>query len=262
LLSYKAAGGNEIERVVPLAAAVELLHTASLIHDDINDRSDTRRGRPTVNAMWGDSLALLTGDFIFTKLLSLIAAYPPRIIQALADSCVAIVEGETLQMTSQGDMSMTEEMYLKIVGKKTASLFSACAEVGGIMAEGTERQIAALKSYGFNLGMAFQIRDDVLDLVGEEDKLGKPVAGDIEQGKMSLATIFALKRAARAREVLSSKDTAKVRRLLRDTGSIEYAMARARRYSEEAKNAISLLPESRAKEALCNLADLAIEREK
>jgi geranylgeranyl pyrophosphate synthase len=98
--------------------------------------------------------------------------------------------------------------------------------------------------------------------VGEEDKLGKPVAGDIEQGKMSLATIFALKRAARAREVLSSKDTAKVRRLLRDTGSIEYAMARARRYSEEAKNAISLLPESRAKEALCNLADLAIEREK
>lgn len=262
LLSYKAVGGNDIKRVVPLAVAVELIHTAALIHDDINDRSDTRRGRPTVNAMWGDSLALLTGDFIFTKLFSLIATYHSKIIQALADSCVAIVEGETLQMMGLGDMSMTEEVYLKIVGKKTASLFSACAGLGGIMAGGTERQITALRCYGFNLGMAFQIRDDLLDLVGKKDELGKPVATDMDQGKMSLATIFALKRSERAREIISSKDTAKVIPLLRDTGSIEYSMARARGYSEEAKEALSVLPGSEARTLLFRLADLVINRDR
>jgi len=172
LLSYKAAGGKDISRAVPLAAAVELLHTASLIHDDINDRSDMRRGQATVNARWGDSLALLAGDFMFIRLLSLIAAFDSRVIRVLADSCTAIVEGETLQMLSLGDTGMTEETYLRIVGQKTASLFSACAELGGLLAGGAEQQVSALKDYGLKMGTAFQIRDDTLDLVGRRDRLG------------------------------------------------------------------------------------------
>lgn len=279
LLSYKAAGGEDISRVVPLAAAVELLHTASLIHDDINDRSDMRRGQATVNARWGNSLALLTGDFIFIRLLSLIAAFDSRIIQALAESCTAIVEGETLQMVSLGDTEMTEETYLRIVGQKTASLFSACAELGAVIAEGTEQRITALKEYGFNLGIAFQIRDDTLDLVGKRDRLGKPVASDLEQGKMSLATIFALKRSERTREVLFSpaprppvldasllptqvRDTAQAIQLLYDTGAFEYAMQKAREYSERAKEALAILPNSEAKERLSELADFAVIRER
>ena len=261
LLSYKAAGGKDISRAVPLAAAVELLHTASLIHDDINDRSDMRRGQATVNARWGDSLALLAGDFMFIRLLSLIAAFDSRVIRVLADSCTAIVEGETLQMLSLGDTGMTEETYLRIVGQKTASLFSACAELGGLLAGGAEQQVSALKDYGLKMGTAFQIRDDTLDLVGRRDRLGKPVASDLEQGKMSLATLFALKSSERAREVLFSNDAAQAIQLLRDTGALEYAMLKAREYSERAKEALSILPDSEAKAALFELADFAFARD-
>jgi len=261
LLSYKAAGGKDISRAVPLAAAVELLHTASLIHDDINDRSDMRRGQATVNARWGDSLALLAGDFMFIRLLSLIAAFDSRVIRVLADSCTAIVEGETLQMLSLGDTGMTEETYLRIVGQKTASLFSACAELGGLLAGGAEQQVSALKDYGLKMGTAFQIRDDTLDLVGRRDRLGKPVASDLEQGKMSLATLFALKSSERAREVLFTNDAAQAIQLLRDTGALEYAMLKAREYSERAKEALSILPDSEAKAALFELADFAFARD-
>ena len=261
LLSYKAAGGKDISRAVPLAAAVELLHTASLIHDDINDRSDMRRGQATVNARWGDSLALLAGDFMFIKLLSLIAAFDSRVIRVLADSCTAIVEGETLQMLHLGDTGMTEEAYLAIVVQKTAALFSACGKLGGLLAGGTEDQVRALKDYGLNMGIAFQIRDDTLDLVGKRDKLGKPVANDLEQGKMSLATLFTLKSSKRAREVLFSNDAAQAIQLLRHTGALEYAMLKAREYSERAKKALSILPGSEAKAALSKLADFAVARD-
>jgi len=261
LLSYEAAGGEDLSRAVPVAAAVELLHTASLIHDDINDRSDMRRGEATVNARWGDGLALLIGDFVFVRLLNMIAAFDSRVIRVLADCCTAIVEGETLQMLHLGDIKMAEEAYLAIVTQKTASLFSACAELGGVVAGGGEQQITALKEYGLNLGIAFQIRDDTLDLVGQRDELGKPVASDLEQGKISLATLFALKSSKRASEVLFSKDAAQAIQLLRDTDALEYAMLKAREYSERAKKALSLLPGSEAKAELCRVADFVVARD-
>ena len=260
LLSYKASGGKDISRAVPLAAAVELLHTASLIHDDINDHSDLRRGQATVNIRWGDSLALLTGDFIFIRLLSLIASFDSRVIRVLTDCCLALVEGETLQMLSLGDTRMSEQTYLRIVGQKTASLFSGCAELGAVLAGGTQWHAAALKEYGLNLGMAFQIRDDTLDLVGRRDELGKPVASDLAQGKMSLATLFALRKSDRAREVLLSKDMAEAIQLLRDTGALEYAVLKANEYSERAKRALSVLPASEAKAELAKLADFVVAR--
>jgi len=261
LLSYKAAGGEDLSRAVPLAVAVELLHTASLIHDDINDRSDTRRGQATVNMQWGDSLALLTGDFIFIKLLSLITTFDSRVIRILADSCLDLVEGETLQVLSLGDTEMSEETYLSIVGQKTASLFSACAELGAIVAEGPERYVRVLGKYGFNLGIAFQIRDDTLDLVGQRDRLGKPVASDLEQRKMSLATLFALRKMEGAREVLFSSDTDQALQLLRDSGAVQYAMQKAGEYAGRAKRALAILPDSEAKERLTELADFAVIRD-
>jgi len=262
LLSYLAAGGRDASSAVSLAAAVELLHTASLVHDDINDQSDMRRGRATVNAQWGDRVALLAGDFMFIRLLSLIAPFGRRVIQTLADCCTAIVEGETLQMLGVTHDEMTEELYLNTIRLKTASLFSAGAELGGMLAEGTEQQIAALRSYGVNLGMAFQIRDDTLDLVGKREALGKPVALDLEQGKMSLATLFALRTSEGAKEVLSSKNPAQVMDLLQQSGALEYAMQRARDYSNWGKDALSTMPPSQAIAELTELADFAVRRDR
>jgi geranylgeranyl pyrophosphate synthase len=261
LLSFKASGGADVCQAIPVAAAVELLHTASLVHDDINDRSDLRRGNPTVNAQWGDSLALLAGDFLFIRLLNLIAAFESRVIRVVADSCLALVEGETLQVLTLGDTRMTEETYLRIVGQKTAALFSACAELGVIMAGGARQLVAAFRDYGYNLGVAFQIRDDTLDLVSRSEMLGKPVASDLGQGKMSLATLFALRRSEEARAVLVSDDTGRAIQLLRDTGAIEYAMLKAREYSERARDSLSVVTGSDAKKALMDLADFVVARE-
>ena len=261
LLSYKAAGGQDISHAIPLAAAVELLHTASLIHDDINDHSDLRRGRATVNAQWGNDLALLVGDFVFVRLLGLIASCDSRVIQAMAVCSTDIVEGETLQVSHLRDMGMTEERYLSIVGKKTASLFSGCSQIGAILAGAAEQQVAALKEYGFNLGIAFQIRDDMLDLVGKSDDLGKPVASDLDQGKVSLATVYAIQASERATEILTLGDRQQVLRMLHDTGAIEYAMKKAREYVGKARASLSVLCDSEAKAELCRLADYAVGRE-
>jgi len=258
LLSYQAAGGQDMREAVPVATALELLHTASLVHDDINDRSDMRRGQPSVNARWGDSLALLVGDHIFVRLLNLIADLGPDVIRVCADCCQAVVEGETLQMLHRGDMAMTEDTYLSVMAKKTALLFAACGELGGLLAEGTRDQIDVLREYGYNLGMAFQIRDDALDWVGTSGEMGKPAATDLRQGKTSLATIYA--RSERGIDIGSSADSTQVSQVLQQMGALDYAMARARDYAESAKRALLLLAGSEASAELSRLADFAVTR--
>jgi octaprenyl-diphosphate synthase len=174
---------------------------------------------------------------------------------------LAIVEGETLQMLSSADDGMTEESYLEIVRLKTGELFAACAWLGGLVAKGLDHQIAALRSYGLNLGIAFQIRDDTLDLVGDTEQLGKPVARDLEQGKMSLAALYARSRFAGAREVLLSGNTGQVVEMLRTTGALEYAVQKAGDFSSRAKKALAVLPRSEARAALHDLADFAVARQ-
>jgi geranylgeranyl pyrophosphate synthase len=262
LLSFRAVGGQEISQAVPLAAAVELLHTASLVHDDINDKSSLRRGQATVNAQWGDSLALLVGDFIFVRLLQLIAGFAPRALRILADCCTSIVEGETLQMLHLRDLSLTEETYLRIVKLKTADLFSTCSELGAFMGGGSEQAIQALKAYGHYLGVAFQMRDDLLDWVGTEADLGKPVASDLEQGKMSLATIYALQQSDRARDVLFAGNRTHAHTLLEEVGALDYAMLKCREYSGKAQASLSIMQESKAKTELVKLAEYSILRER
>lgn len=261
LYAYAAAGGQEMSSAVPVAAAVELLHTASLVHDDINDQSDTRRGQPSVNAELGTSLALLMGDYIFVRFLNLMADFDRRLIGLLARSCNEIVEGETLQMLRLGDLTMDEESYLKIITQKTACLFAACAEAGGLLAGAPQTQTETLRRYGLNLGIAFQVRDDTLDLIGDSDVLGKPVASDLAQGKMSLATIYAVRVSDEARVALAS-DIKRARDVLHETGALDYAMQKAREYAEEAKRALLSLPDSEARLCLGKLADLAVVRQR
>ena len=257
LLGYECVGGQDVAQAVPVAAAVELLHTASLVHDDINDRSSMRRGQQTVNARLGNDLALLIGDFVFVKLLALIATFDSRVIRVLSDACTAIVEGETMQMSHLGDLGMTEATYLEIVRRKTASLFSTCAQVGGYLGGATEEQISALAEYGLNLGMAFQLRDDMLDLIGKEGDLGKPIASDLGQGKMNLAALFALQRIEGALEVLRSRNVPQIVQLLDETGAIQYAVDRTAGFAARAAEALSVLPESETQADLCRLADFA-----
>ena len=261
LLAYTTAGGQDVSCAVPLAAAVELIHTASLIHDDINDHSDLRRGRPTVNAHWGNTTALLTGDFIFGRLMKLIGSFDARVIQVLANACVSIVEGETRQMLTLEDTRMTEETYLEIVRQKTASLFAASAEAGGILGQATEQQVQALAEYGLNLGMAFQIKDDALDYVGRSDRLGKPMALDLAQRKISLPIIAALKKTDRIKSALRAQNAQEVTRLLQETGGLDYAMNRAQEYARKAKDSLSTLLYSWARVTLCQMADFAIARD-
>ncbi len=182
LLAYDAVGGAKLDEALPVAAAVELVHTATLVHDDINDHGLTRRGRPTVNARWGRTFALLTGDFLFTKVYELMAPHKDLNV-VFADATVALVEGETLQAEAAKNGHLDRETYTRIIAKKTASLFATATKLGAMLAGGTKEQIAALENYGFNLGLAFQIVDDILDLIADSKQLGKTAGVDVAQGK-------------------------------------------------------------------------------
>ncbi len=189
LLAYEAVGGTKLDEAIPGAAAVELVHTATLVHDDINDHGMTRRGRPTINARWGRTFALLTGDYLFTKVYELMAPYQDLNV-VFADATVALVEGETLQAAAAKSGQLDRETYTRIIAKKTASLFAAAAKLGGMLGSAPKAQIAALEQYGFNLGLAFQIVDDILDLIADSKQLGKTAGIDVAQGK-GLATALA-----------------------------------------------------------------------
>jgi octaprenyl-diphosphate synthase len=260
LFAYEAVGGTVPAETIPAAAAIELIHTASLVHDDINDRSNLRRGQVTINARWGNAAALLTGDFLFCKAMKLVARQDPRIIEILADTCIRIVEGETRQLLSLENLEIDEETYLEIVRQKTASLFAASAEIGGLLAGASEDQVRALAEYGLNLGVAFQIRDDMLDFLGRPEELGKPIGTDLRQRKMSLALVDALQRAGGRADQALFRDVSSVVQFLRETGSLEYARDKSCVYADRAKEALSILPNSPARMRLFELANFAAER--
>ena len=182
LLSYLALGGRDLEYAAKPAAAVELMHTASVVHDDINDHGIVRRGRPSVNSIWGRTFALLTGDFLFTAVYELMAPYHEHNVE-LARAATALVEGETLQASAVKDNRLSREIYMRIISLKTAALFRASAAIGAKLAGGRAAEVKALSNFGFNIGLAFQITDDILDLVADEKTLGKTAGLDVEQGR-------------------------------------------------------------------------------
>jgi geranylgeranyl pyrophosphate synthase len=181
-LAYESVGGADLASAVPLAAAVELVHTATLVHDDINDHGHLRRGRETVNERWGQTLALLTGDYLFTRVYSLMAPFGD-LNRVLAEATVALVEGETLQAVAAQSDKLSREVYQQIVAKKTASLFRAAGLLGAPWGGGDQKSVDALGDYGFYLGLVFQIVDDLLDLTGDSRLMGKEARVDVAQGK-------------------------------------------------------------------------------
>jgi octaprenyl-diphosphate synthase len=260
LLSAKALGSASASRI-RLGAVVEMLHTATLVHDDIIDEADIRRGRPSSNTRWGNSKCVLAGDWLYMQAFKVaLEERNFRVLDLLISLTQQMVEGELLQMQKLGHL-INEEEYFDLIYRKTACLFQVSMQLGGAIAEDqTHRFDQPLGEYGRNLGLAFQIVDDVLDLTAAEDVLGKPVASDLREGKATLAVIHALERGTGAereaiRTVLADRNFDRVPHLqileiLQRHGSLDYAMDTACAYAEAARLSIAELPESDAKRAL------------
>ncbi|MBE0689772.1 MAG: polyprenyl synthetase family protein [Anaerolineae bacterium] len=250
VLAYLATGGTDVDTTIDPASAVELVHTASVVHDDINDHGVLRRGRPSVNKLWGRTFALLAGDFLFTKVYELMAPFQDMNV-VLSEATVALVEGETMQAAAVKDSNFTSEVYAEIIARKTAALFRSAAEIGARMAGATATQIEALRTFGFNIGMAFQIVDDILDIVGDEASLGKTSHLDVQQGRG-----FAV--AHTSEESGDVMDSIKQRLLQGDT--LEQARLQARMLVESAVAQLDVLPDGEGKDEMIALAHATIER--
>jgi geranylgeranyl pyrophosphate synthase len=261
LLAYLAAGGDELEEVVPLAAAVELIHTATLVHDDINDHSLTRRGKITVHARWGRTFALLAGDYLFAKVYEMMAPYGALYNEIMAGATVELVEGETLQAAAAKAGQMDRETYKRIIALKTASLFRAAATTGALLAGAGDDTVGALEVYGHNLGLVFQIVDDVLDIVGDPEKLGKPVGLDATQG-MGVSSVAIQKQNGRKQAGTGGDPYQKLMARLRESGAADVALAEAYELADRARAALHELPQTAVRDALEALIDLILERDR
>jgi len=247
LLSFAATGGADLAEVARPAAAVELVHTASVVHDDINDHGVMRRGRPSINAIWGRTFALLTGDFLFTKVYELMAPYKDLNI-TLSDATVALVEGETLQASAVKENNLTSEVYFQVIGLKTAALFRSGASIGAQLAGATEAEVDALGTFGYNIGLAFQIVDDILDLTADDAQLGKTAGLDTGQGK-GIAS------------VQEENPMQKVKNKLLAGDRVERGRLQAKQLVDAAIDELSVIPESPYKDELVALAYSVINRD-
>lgn len=259
LLSAKALGCTSHSRI-RLGAVVEMLHTATLVHDDIIDEANTRRGRPSSNTTWGNSKCVLAGDWLYMQsFATALEERNFRVLDLLISLTQQMVEGELLQIEKLGHL-INEEEYFDLIFRKTACLFKVSMQLGAAIVRADDQVESQLGEYGRNLGLAFQIVDDVLDLTAAEDVLGKPVASDLREGKATLAVIHALERGTGAdreaiRTVLADRSFEKVSHteileILQRHGSIDYAMDTACAYAEAARLSITDLPDSEAKRAL------------
>lgn len=257
-----------------LAAIIEFIHTSTLLHDDVVDESDLRRGRKTANALWGNAASVLVGDFLYSRSFQLMVELDDmRIMRILADTTNTIAEGEVLQLLNIGNADVDEAAYLAVIERKTAVLFAAATELGGILGGLTDAQVAALRTYGIELGYAFQIADDLLDYVSDADTLGKNIGDDLAEGKPTLPLIYALQHAqsdpateAQAKSLrhaiehggLDSLD--RIIESIRDSGALERTRERALQHAAAARKALDALPPSAYRDALLELADYSVNR--
>ena len=278
LISAEAVGGNK-EDALKTAAALELIHTFSLIHDDIMDDDDMRRGMPSVHKVWDEPVAILAGDTLFSKAFEMVIAskeenaHPANVANALAtvaDACVKICEGQASDMSFEGNFEVKEDEYSEMIFKKTGALIAAATKAGAIMGGADEDVVDALYEYGRMIGTAFQIQDDYLDVISDEKDLGKPVGSDISKGKMTLMVVKALAESEgedhdRLLEILKDDNCSQAMvdeaiDLFNKYGSIEYAHNLALENVDGAKEALEVLPDSEAKQMLIDLADFVIDR--
>jgi octaprenyl-diphosphate synthase len=255
-----------------LGAVVEIIHTATLVHDDIIDEAKTRRGRPAANTQWGNSKCVLAGDWLYMQAFKIaVQERNFRILDTLIELTQQMVEGELLQMEKLGNLITLDE-HFDLIFRKTACLFSVCMRLGAILGGATAEQEAALGKYGHDLGMAFQIVDDVLDLTASEDVLGKPVASDLREGKATMAVIHAVERCTREERAkietvlrhgaFNGVTHAQILEILERYGSLEAATARATHYAESAQRAICTFPDTEIKRALLWAPEFVVAREK
>ena len=273
LLMASRLSGYQGDRAVLYAAVVEFIHTATLVHDDIIDDSDLRRGRLAVHSRWGNDITVLLGDYLYIKSMALALTYDTLdIVRLLCDVTLRMIEGELFQLTKNGDADITEEQHFDIIRRKTAYLFGGCAQIGGLLGKVTKEREEALQQYGFNLGIAFQLVDDLLDFTGDARALGKPIGADLREGKMTLPLIHLLQQDDEAggrivRDIMASRSTTEEQwdQLLGILGrhrSIDYAYRRASEYAERAKKPLSAFPPSSERDALFALPDYVLSRDR
>lgn len=263
---------TDTEKAVSLAAAVEMLHTATLVHDDLIDNALFRRGSPTLNAKWSPGATILTGDYMFSRAAGLATETDSvRIVKVFATTLMTIVNGELQQLFNNGHDAAppTMDEYHQRIFAKTASLFAASAKMGGILAKLPEPLIETLYDYGYQLGMAFQVMDDILDFQGDEARLGKPVANDLRQGIITLPVLYFLEShpdhptilKAAARQHPTDTEIQTMVTEIRRSGSLQRALNEARRFAKQAKNALQPLPDNQYRQALAYIADYAVARD-
>ena len=273
LLMAARLAGYTGDRAVLYASVVEFIHTATLVHDDIIDEADTRRGRLAVHSRWGNDITVLLGDYLYIKSMALALTQDSLdVIRLLCDVTLKMIEGEIYQLTKQGDVDISEEEHYEIIRRKTAFLFSGCAEIGGLLGRCTDEQRVALREYGLELGMAFQVVDDLLDYTADEKALGKPIGGDLREGKVTLPIIFLLgsggaeadtivRNTVRDRTIEPS-DWHRLRHLLQETRAAELALERAQQHAARAKALLQVFPASLERDALMALPDYVLARDR
>lgn len=268
LLVVKALESDTAESV-KLATVIEFIHTATLLHDDVVDESDRRRGRDTANERWGNSPAVLVGDFLYSRAFQLMVQLGnPGIMAVLADTTNTIAEGEVQQLINAGNPDTTEENYLEVVRKKTAVLFAAATECAAILSGSTSSQQSDLAAYGNHLGMAFQLQDDVLDYTGDSEALGKNIGDDLAEGKATLPLIYTIANGSSehsdlVRRSISEKDTGQIKQVVhavQESGGLAYTRQMAEKEVGLAKAQLSSLPDNNYTQTLRDLADFALGR--
>ena len=263
--------GYQGDRQISLAACVEFIHTATLLHDDVVDASDLRRGADSANAVWGNQASVLVGDFLFSRAFQLMVQDGSlNVLRILSEASATIAEGEVMQLLTANDTETQEAAYFAVIRAKTAKLFAAAAEIGAVVAERPEFEQEALESYGMNFGIAFQIVDDVLDYSAEQAKLGKTIGDDFREGKITLPVILSWLRGDEAERVFWRRTLADLEQedgdfkhaiaLMNSHNALRDSIERARHYGATAKDSLGVFSESPVKQSMIGLIDFCIDR--
>ncbi|HEY8551571.1 MAG TPA: polyprenyl synthetase family protein [Vicinamibacterales bacterium] len=273
LMAARMAGySGEGDRAVLYASVVEFIHTATLVHDDIIDESELRRGRAAVHSRWGNDITVLLGDYLYIKSMALALTQDSLdIIRLLCDVTLRMIEGELFQLTKTGDVDIDAEEHFEIIRRKTAHLFAGCAQIGGMLGGVSREQQEALWEYGFNLGIAFQIVDDLLDYTADESVLGKPIGSDLREGKVTLPIIYLLERGGEARALVENivrdrtvtrEDWARLKHLLTESQAVTRAARQAQHYATLAQQHLAAFPPSPERDALMALPEYVLSRDR
>jgi octaprenyl-diphosphate synthase len=273
LLLAARLSGYTADKAIPLASVIEFIHTATLLHDDVVDSATLRRGIASANTLWGNEASVLVGDFLFSKSFSLMVNVGSlEILKVLSDATTIIAEGEVMQLLCTGELDLAEEQYIKVVRSKTAILMSAACEAGALLGAVPREQQQALADFGMDLGIAFQLMDDILDYVATEEEFGKSIGHDLEEGKITMPLIHTLRHcndAERAviaavveQDEMSLDEFRAVSGYVKQYGGIDYTVEQARFYIERCKSHLGRFADSPVREALISLSEYVVTRSK